>query len=512
MVSETITKEELIFLQKVIKRKPVIWDNLHANDYDHQRVFLGPYSGRDPDIIPHLKGVMTNPNCEYSLNIPPLFTLGAWARCYDPTTGEVSSWNPVTEALRSIPHFLDEAKRPTTIGVHTHNVKEKLVQELKAAQPDTSNVELTKADLELLIHLFWLPHSHGPKGEMLVNEFKYLRDLSHVMIQLDPEDDPDEMDGSEIDFVDSWLSRASSFNNVCRRFAKVCDKFTYIENRELFFDINSYLNNVQVILSACNRYLKWVGLERCRKPIQGGPTLSGLPGGLAGDLQRLYVVKSNFEYPIRSARPLIEKNAYLIKTFYRDNYKSLQESYFKLYCESVNVEMDVVPKKLSDFITKTRLDVFLDLPDVKVLAIECDDVPAATLFGTNNVKQVVNVLKTTYSSSKCREDPNLPVELFCDNQGKLDVPWDLVEKCDAIYSWTGIPDLLYTKQSQTLFELMHMLLGIHSEKKACILLERSLAITKKFLLTQAFKDAYQGPKATVLVFSDPGKVEDMDEQ
>ncbi len=73
---------------------------------------------------------------------------------------------------------------------------------------------------------------------------------------------------------------------------------TFVENRSLFFDLNSYLMNVQVVLSACNRYLKWVGLDRCRKPITGGPTLSGLPGGLAGDLQRLFPVQSNFQFPV----------------------------------------------------------------------------------------------------------------------------------------------------------------------------------------------------------------------
>ena len=31
---------------QVIKRKPIIWDNLHANDYDLQRVYLGPYIGK----------------------------------------------------------------------------------------------------------------------------------------------------------------------------------------------------------------------------------------------------------------------------------------------------------------------------------------------------------------------------------------------------------------------------------------------------------------------------------
>ena len=44
-VSSTITAKEIKKLSEVIKRKPVLWDNLHANDYDHQRVFLGPYTG-----------------------------------------------------------------------------------------------------------------------------------------------------------------------------------------------------------------------------------------------------------------------------------------------------------------------------------------------------------------------------------------------------------------------------------------------------------------------------------
>ena len=54
----------------------------------------------------------------------------------------------------------------------------------------------------------------------------------------------------------------------------------------------------QIMLQGCNRFLKWVGLERGNKPILGGPTLAGLPGGVVGDLQRLYPIRSNFEYPV----------------------------------------------------------------------------------------------------------------------------------------------------------------------------------------------------------------------
>ena len=43
-------------------------------------------------------------------------------------------------------------------------------------------LDLTTDDIELLFHLFWLPHGHGPRGEMLVNEFKYLRDTAHVIM------------------------------------------------------------------------------------------------------------------------------------------------------------------------------------------------------------------------------------------------------------------------------------------------------------------------------------------
>ena len=55
---------EMEDLAEVIKRKPIIWDNIHANDYDHQRLFLGPYLGRERSRAPssYLGGAMTNPN------------------------------------------------------------------------------------------------------------------------------------------------------------------------------------------------------------------------------------------------------------------------------------------------------------------------------------------------------------------------------------------------------------------------------------------------------------------
>ncbi|KAJ9585196.1 hypothetical protein L9F63_002999, partial [Diploptera punctata] len=81
VISRLLTVESIEEITDVLRRPPVIWDNLHANDYDQKRVFLGPYSGRTPDLIPKLRGVLTNPNCEYGANFVAIHTLAQWSRC-----------------------------------------------------------------------------------------------------------------------------------------------------------------------------------------------------------------------------------------------------------------------------------------------------------------------------------------------------------------------------------------------------------------------------------------------
>ena len=81
VISRLLSFESIEEITEVLRRPPVIWDNLHANDYDQKRVFLGPYSGRSPDLIPKLRGVLTNPNCEYGANFVAIHTLAQWSRC-----------------------------------------------------------------------------------------------------------------------------------------------------------------------------------------------------------------------------------------------------------------------------------------------------------------------------------------------------------------------------------------------------------------------------------------------
>ncbi|NXT62284.1 OGA GlcNAcase, partial [Chaetops frenatus] len=80
VVSQELSAVLLEEVEAVLRRSPVIWDNLYANDYDCRRVFLGPYMGRAPGLMSRLHGLLLNPNCELQANFIPIHTLGTWFR------------------------------------------------------------------------------------------------------------------------------------------------------------------------------------------------------------------------------------------------------------------------------------------------------------------------------------------------------------------------------------------------------------------------------------------------
>ena len=81
VVSKVITTHSIRVVTNVLKRKPIIWDNIHANDYDQRRLFLGPYDGRPIHLYTHLRGILTNPNCEFESNFIAIHTLSTWIKC-----------------------------------------------------------------------------------------------------------------------------------------------------------------------------------------------------------------------------------------------------------------------------------------------------------------------------------------------------------------------------------------------------------------------------------------------
>ncbi|TPP61792.1 putative Hyaluronidase [Fasciola gigantica] len=82
VVSKKILADEVQELSKLLQHPIVLWDNLHANDYDQRRVFIGPYSGRSLALRRKglIRGVLSNPNCEFEANYVALHTLAQWSR------------------------------------------------------------------------------------------------------------------------------------------------------------------------------------------------------------------------------------------------------------------------------------------------------------------------------------------------------------------------------------------------------------------------------------------------
>ncbi|CAH0721034.1 unnamed protein product, partial [Brenthis ino] len=138
VISKTLTTECIEEITQVLRRPPVIWDNLHANDYDQKRIFLGPYCGRSPELIPLLRGVLSNPNCEYNANMIPIWTLAHWARCSldAPAHMEAVSWDIKLE--REGEQGVCEDEVPPTLGKHVYHHRQALRQAINEWLPEFS--------------------------------------------------------------------------------------------------------------------------------------------------------------------------------------------------------------------------------------------------------------------------------------------------------------------------------------------------------------------------------------
>jgi protein O-GlcNAcase/histone acetyltransferase len=97
IVSREISPAHVREVRGVLRRKPLIWDNLHANDYDGRRMFCGPYAGRPTTLLDEVAGVLSNPNCEWPLNAIPLQTLAGFVRA----KGEWDARRAYLDAVRA---------------------------------------------------------------------------------------------------------------------------------------------------------------------------------------------------------------------------------------------------------------------------------------------------------------------------------------------------------------------------------------------------------------------------
>jgi protein O-GlcNAcase / histone acetyltransferase len=237
IVSREITVAHVQAMQAVLCRKPIIWDNLHANDYDGRRFFCGPYSGRQPELIGEISGLLSNPNTEFPLNYVPLRTLARFVTGSGP-------WDPRGAYLAAMGEW---APSFTTI-----------------------RGSLSLEDVILFGDCYYLPYEEGPEAEALY------RDACAMVNRAD-------------------ASAAAAFRGRAARLRALCGAMTELRNRSLFHSLSRRTWDLREELDLLERFA-----ARGAEEIRNGSAMTSdfhLPGtyrgGLVARLQQLLVQRQD---------------------------------------------------------------------------------------------------------------------------------------------------------------------------------------------------------------------------
>lgn len=216
IVSAEITARHLHEVAQVLRRKPVIWENFHANDYDIRRVHLGPLGGRKSDIVTEIAGFITNPNNEFEADFPAVHTLGQFLSevSYD----ETAALGAACRAWR--PRFRHASSDPPRL--------------------------LDQDQIELLADLLYQPFRLGPQSEGIVATGRRLLAEAHAA------DTP------------GWKADLENIRLFLTRVAKLFDDLTEIGNRELFYTFQPYLWECREELLTLTHYLDWLATKPAR--------------------------------------------------------------------------------------------------------------------------------------------------------------------------------------------------------------------------------------------------------
>jgi protein O-GlcNAcase/histone acetyltransferase len=263
IISREITVAHVQELAKVLRRKPLIWDNLHANDYDGRRFFCGPYAGRPLELRGEVSGLLSNPNCEFPFNYIPLRTLGEFVQSPAKT-----GWDARQAYLSALHEWLP---RFAAIG-----------------QP------VTLEDLILFGDCYYLPHEEGPEAEAL-----FLR--ARNLLSADPA---------------QWnKDDAALFKQQAALLREICVRLADIRERPLFYALSRRIWELREEMDLLEQYVA----HKCASERSSVPSLtSHLPGtyrgGMVARLQRLLIQQSDGTFiPATGARGLVASTNEAVK-------------------------------------------------------------------------------------------------------------------------------------------------------------------------------------------------------
>jgi len=241
IISREISVAHVQEIAGVLRRLPLIWDNLHANDYDGRRFFCGPYSGRAPELRDHVRGLLINPNTEFPVNYVPLRTLGEFVK----GQGRYDTREAYLSAMREwLPRF-------ATLG-----------------EP------ISFEDLILFGDCYYLPHEEGPEANVLYDLAK----------------------GLTLDSRPAALDNARAFLEGVARLRTFCARVTELRDRSLFYALSRRVWELREELDLLEQFVRF----KCEGKGGAFRSDSHLPGtyrgGMVVRLQRLLVQQPAGEF------------------------------------------------------------------------------------------------------------------------------------------------------------------------------------------------------------------------
>lgn len=235
IISEVIPVDSIRELHQVLHRKPVLWDNLHANDYDMRRLYLGPYAGRPGELRGEIAGILLNPNCQFEANFVPVRTLGAYVRL---GMGYVPAAAYQEALLAWLPHFKSRGRR-----------------------------DFTLEDLRLTADIFHLPTEHGELAQ------RYLDDL-RVVLRTPP---------------NAWGEVAVRVEQITRQIMTIYEKVTELADRPLAYALYNHVWEVKENAGLVGEWLQWRFQNPTARELFASPGFRPriYRGGFTAELERL---------------------------------------------------------------------------------------------------------------------------------------------------------------------------------------------------------------------------------
>lgn len=158
----------------------------------------------------------------------------------------------------------ESSQQASPTGMHVEVSNTPFISNIEGISDVQIDIVLTAEDLLLLCDLFYLPFEHGAKALHLLNEFQWLKSNAHMLVA------NKNKSGSDTSQIESqeWIRRANAFQNLCQAIYELTKKIAFCENRELCYDLYTYVWEVSSVTSLLSAFVQWLGLGKFPPNIQ----------------------------------------------------------------------------------------------------------------------------------------------------------------------------------------------------------------------------------------------------